>query len=280
MLIRKIFGFWILLVFCSCSSLLYYPTKEQHSDPKKFGIQATKYNDVWFNSEDGTKLHGWFFESRLYPKSKAVIVFFHGNAENISTHFTTLLWVLTHGYDFFIFDYRGYGISEGEPSPRGTMEDGKAALRWAHRQHPKTPLVVFGQSLGGAIALRSALEIKGELPIRLIVADSTFHSYQTIGANVLSRSWLTWLFQPLAYVLLSDQYAPKTKIKELSPVPVVVIHGDKDQTVEFELGKKVYELAASPKEFWPIPGGYHIDCFWRQDQYCRHKLLETLKKIL
>ena len=207
-----------------------------------------------------------------------MLVFFHGNAENISTHFQTLTWILKHEYDFFIFDYRGYGASAGKPDPSGILMDGRSAIRYVFNRSPKLPLVVYGQSLGGAIALKSVIDLKNKIPIQLVAVDSTFHSYQAIGKKVLSRSFLTWIFQPLAYLLLSDAAAPGEQIGTISPIPLVVIHGEEDSVVEPEFGKKIFELGKEPKEFWSIPKGRHTDSFWKHKGVYRVKLLEALEK--
>lgn len=254
-----------------CSSFLYYPTREEHVIRSKMPLQP---EDVDFVSEDGTRLHGWYFsaskvksghaQSRFQPG--CAILFFHGNAENLSTHFFTLYSAPLRGYDYFIFDYRGYGRSEGKPSPGGTVQDGRAALRWLQARNPGRPIVVFAQSLGGAVALRSVLDLKAEAaaegPVRLVVVDSSFASYRAVGRKVLSGSWITWLFQPLAGILLSDEFAPEKDLHNLAPVPLVVIHGDKDQTVDFSLGEKLFAAASEPKEFWRVPGGRHTSFMW------------------
>ena len=177
--ITKKFGLPLCLALTGCSSLLYHPTHHQYFDPLKLGL---KPDVVTFASEDGVRLSGWYFQNRDHKLPKALVVFFHGNAENMTSHYTTLVFLLAHEIDFFIFDYRGYGLSEGHPTPRGTVDDGIAALRWA-RFHitdvlrKEVPIVVFGQSLGGAIALKSVIEAKDRIPIGEVIVDSTFSSY-------------------------------------------------------------------------------------------------------
>jgi uncharacterized protein len=259
-----------------CSGLLYYPTHSMHADPARYKIQP---EDVWFENASGIALNGWFFKNRV-GRPKGTIVFFHGNGENITSHYQTLLWILDHGYDFFIFDYQGYGKSKGSPSPKGTVEDGVAALEWAARRAAGTPLVVFGQSLGGAVALKSVIDNKDRFAVALVVVESTFPSYQGAARKVMSSGFLTWLFQPLAYLLFSDKQAPGKDIVKISPVPLVVIHGNRDGVVDFELGKKVFEYANEPKEFWTVEGGGHIEAFWRFGDTFRPKLLAKLKAVI
>src|SRR4051812_3784255 len=111
----------LLILACSalsctgCSSLLYQPSREQIYEPTKLGLEQPE--DRFFPSTDGTLLHAWYFRSDPKKQPKALIAFFHGNGENLSTHFASLAWILPFGYDFMIFDYRGYGRSQGDPSP-------------------------------------------------------------------------------------------------------------------------------------------------------------------
>lgn len=251
------------LLHVGCSSLLYYPTREEHVDRAKMPL---KPEDVEFVSEDGTRLHGWYFHAQPEARKNCTLLFFHGNAQNISTHFFSLYSAPIHGYDFFIFDYRGYGRSEAkQPSPEGTVADGRAALRWLKARAPERPIVVFAQSLGGAIALRSVLDLKDEIAPKAVVVDSGFSSYQAVGRAVLARSWVTWLFQPFAWIALSDRLAPEDGLWRLPPVPLLVIHGDRDPTVPFSMGERLFTKAHEPKEFWRIPGGGHTDFMWREN---------------
>ncbi len=258
-------------VLSGCSSLLYHPYRDHVVSKERYGKAV---EDVWFSSRDGTKLHAWYLPSK--KPAKAVVVLFHGNGENISTHTSSLSWLTDEEFPVFAFDYQGYGKSDGDPSPEGTVEDGKAAVRKiTHEKH--LPVVIYGQSLGGAIALRAAIEMKGEQPIRGIVADSTFASYRSVGKRVLSRHPITWLFQPLAYVLLSDAHAPKGRIAELEGTPLLVIHGDQDSLVDADFGRQVFEEAREPKVLWVIPGGRHIDVFYRDKGAYRKRFLEWLR---
>lgn len=270
----------LLSIICcvGCSHLMYYPSKLTFVDTNKLPIKPV---DVNFNSEDGVKLHGWYFHNPSFKnKPKATLVFFHGNAENITTHFGSLYWLLDFNYDYFIFDYRGYGKSEGSPTQQGTFYDGKAAVRYIYERNNNIPLIIFGQSIGGAVALSVAANLKNEIPYKLVVVDSTFHSYQAEARSVLSKSFITWLFQPLAWVLISDRYAPEDKIKEISPKPLLVVHGTSDKVVSFWLGEKVFQLAEEPKEFWKIENGQHIDSFWAHDLKYRKKFIEKLESVL
>ena len=98
-----------------CGSLFYQPARERvFFDPDRLGVFP---EEVWTTAEDGVKIHSWYLDADPVAKPKAIVLFFHGNAENLTSHYSTLLWLLPHGIDFWIMDYRGYGQSEGRPTP-------------------------------------------------------------------------------------------------------------------------------------------------------------------
>jgi len=238
----------------SCSSLLYHPTHHQHYVPAQFGVQP---EELWI---DG--LHAWRFRATS-GQPQGLVLFFHGNAENLTSHFSALTWLPKEGFDYLIFDYRGYGQSPGKPTPESTVRDGIRVIRWGLSQ--RLPLILFGQSLGGAVLQRSLQEFRDpeELKaIRLITLESSFRSYQKAGQKILSQSWITWPFQWISHLLLSDSEAPKL------PLPrgprYAILHGTHDRTISVDLGEELFHLAPEPKEAWVVPGGGHIQAFWMQ----------------
>lgn len=268
-----------------CSSLLYAPTRVWHVHPEKLGFT---YTDVSFDSTDGkepVRIHGWHFRQSRFPKPLGHLIFFHGNGENRSSHFLSLGWILEKGYDYFIFDYQGYGDSEGTPCPEKTVLDGMSALRWFFQESKKprygnTPLIVFAQSLGGPVALRSLAELQesGELPVQLkaVVLDSTFPTYTSAGASVLSQHWLTYLLQPLSLVVLSDRWSPEPKWNSLPKVKYLVLHGDQDRMIDPKLGQRLFDRLPEPKQFILIPGGKHIQSLFVADGQFRKDLLDLM----
>jgi fermentation-respiration switch protein FrsA (DUF1100 family) len=269
-----------LLFLSACSSLLYYPTHSLHFPPARFGLEP---EEVRFRAADGTPLFGWLFrhtEGAPKEQPKGAILFYHGNGENLSSHYVSLIWALKKGYDFFIFDYRGYGRSEGFPSPAGTVADGEAALRWLRARYAKTPLVIYGQSLGGAVALRNAIDLKDELHVRAVVIDSSFASYQRVARRALAKSVLTWPLQWLPWLVLSDRFAPDGEIGKIAPVPLLVMHAESDETVPFRCGEEIFAQANPPKDFWKIPGGGHTDAFLRHGDEYQKKLLTWLGTVI
>lgn len=256
------FGIFLILVLSGCSSFYYFPSKKILVYRSKMPIQP---EDVFFNSKDGTKLHGWYFAPLDGKEPKAVIVQFHGNAENITTHFFSLYEAPARGIAYLSFDYRGYGESLGYPTPKGVVQDGIAAIRWMHARHPTKPLVIVGQSLGGAISFRSVAQIKDEIPIALMLADSTFPDYRMQARSLFSNSVLTFLFQPIAWLVADNSESPKDDIAHLSPIPLIIVHGDKDRIVDQNMGREIFKIAKEPKEFWSIPNCQHVQFMFIND---------------
>ncbi len=253
----------VALATARCSSLTYLPAQKlPYTNPDKFKY---KPQDVFFMAADDTILHGWYFKSPVRP-AKATILLFHGNAQNLTTHFFNLYWAIEQGFDYFIFDYRGYGSSEGKATPAGTIQDGLAALDWIDKhKDPKTKTVIYGQSLGGAIALRVACDTADTSKYDMVILDSTFSSYRSVARSILSRVWFMWPFQWIGWLVMNDTYAPKNCAAQISPRPLLVIHGTKDQTIDFTLGEKIYRDARAPKEFWRVEDGRHTDFLFRDN---------------
>jgi len=262
----------LFFLFSGCSSLFYYPDSFLHFPPEKFGFKKEEFT---LRAADGTKLVAWRFLARKKPY-RGVILQFHGNAENISSHYTTLIWLTDLGFDLIIFDYRGYGGSQGEPSPAGTAQDGVAAIAFAqdffHERSisefrppgARPKFIVYGQSLGGAIAGR-ALELTApevQASVDQVILEATFYSYKKIGAAVMRGSPITWLFSPLAYVLLSDGESSENYLKSENHPPLLVLHSKDDNVVPFALGENLFEIASPAKRFWKIDQLGHLETFW------------------
>ena len=275
---KKIF----LILFCvltlsSCSGFFYQPSKGLFYDPRKIGYET---NLVSFFSRDQTKLYGWFFPART-SEVKGTIVQYHGNAQNMSTHFLSLAWITQLGYNLFIFDYRGYGPSEGEPSQEGLNDDAIAAYDYVrnHIHKPGQKLVLFGQSLGGAVLARAFHDFQEKTSVNAVVIESSFYSYQEIAREIASNHWLTWLFQPLAYVTVSEEYSPESYFKDISPIPLLVIHGTHDRVIPFSFGEHIFSLSREPKTFWRVEKGSHISSMQRHNGLYRKKLIEYLEQL-
>jgi alpha-beta hydrolase superfamily lysophospholipase len=239
-----------------CGSPFFYPTREHAPVP---GLDNIARQDVRFASEDGVPLHGWLLSPRDRV-SRGTILFLHGNAENISTHVQSVLWLVREGYTVFAFDYRGYGRSGGEaPDIPGVHRDARAALSHILSLAGVSPdrLVVFGQSLGAAVAVHTVATASSVRRPRALILDSPFAGYRRIVRDRLSSLIVTWPIAWPASRFFDDEYSPERWIGKISPVPVIVIHGTADRVVPYAHGKMLYDLASDPKGIWTVEGGGH-----------------------
>ena len=262
----------------ACTHLAFQPSRVRFVDPTQLGIT---YQDVSFSSADGTALHGWFFPAQT-TQVKGTFVQFHGNAENISTHFASLLWVTEHGYNLFTFDYRGYGQSAGSVSMPGAHEDVRAAIAQARQLSGSTHttrLILYGQSLGGVLLLRTVPSLDKRHDIVVVIADSSFPSYRRLAREKFASHCLTFPLQPLTWLLVSDRYAPEPILTRLSPTPLLVIHGDQDSIVPWQHGQRLYDQAKMPKWFWKLQGVGHIQSMAPQFRHHREALLDFLAQL-
>lgn len=264
-----------VLILTGCSGLFFFPEKDFVLTPDKLKLV---YEDVQFASLDGTRLHGWFLPAA--GEAKGTVVFYHGNAENVSTHIGAVYWLPPHGYNVFIFDYRGYGRSMGDEDIPGVNLDGQAALAYIGQRQDidSGRVVVFGQSLGAAIALYSVAT--SQVPVKAVVVESAFPRYRTIFKEKLASFFLTWPLQwPLSYTV-SDQYSPVNYLDIIKGMPLLVIHGDTDPIVPDHHGRALYAAAGGDKELWIIEGGGHTSAFGRFREIYRPRLLDYLDRKL
>lgn len=264
-----------LLAGCG-NGLFYQPDHMVYGNPARFG---QPYQDVWFTARDGTRLHGWFVPA--LGKPTATVVQFHGNGQNISAQYGFVAWLPQAGYNVFTFDYRGYGESQGEPDRDGIHDDAVAALDYIRtRKGTGTPnLVIFGQSLGGAIAIVAAAEHKQN--IRAIIIESTFASYRSIARDKAERLPLIGSVAGAAPSLLASKaYDPIDYIARLAPIPLMLLHGTADRVIPFAHGERLYQKAGSPKQFVVLQGGGHLQAFSRFLPQTRPVVLRFLGQAL
>ncbi len=261
-----------LFLASGCSGLFFYPGRTLVKNPAIAGFDR---RDVFFRTPDGVTLHGWLLQTP--GKMRGTVVFFHGNAGNMSTHVNNVLWLVTGGYDLFIFDYRGYGQSGGSPTLAGVNIDGRATLAKALGLARPGPVIVLGQSLGGAIAVYAAAGVPDRGMLKAVVIDSAFSDYREIVRDKLSEFIVTRPFQYPASIFFNDDFSPVEWIKKINPVPVLLTHGTLDRVVPFRHGTELYGAALSPKEFWPAEGKGHIEAF--TDKAMRERLLKYLEAL-
>ena len=273
---KVLLGFLLISIFllAGCSRLFFYPQKELLRRPSDIGVG---YEEVHFLSEDGVNLSGWFLPARGY--AKGTILFFHGNAENISTHVAAVYWLPEQGFNVFIIDYRGFGNSDGKPDIEGVHLDAQASLSYLVKRDDVDPdrIIIFGQSIGGAIAIYTAAT--SNIPLRAVIAESSFSSYPDIMQEKLSEMFLTWPFQWLAKTM-TTRYDPVKVIQDISPVPLLLIHGDNDVVVSVRHTYKLYEAAQDNKQLWILENGGHISAFVPKRKDYRQRLVCYMETVL
>jgi fermentation-respiration switch protein FrsA (DUF1100 family) len=233
---------------------VYYPDVGRNiiGTPKDHGLD---YESVRIDTEDGEKLHGWFVPSK---DATATVLFFHGNAGNISTRLGYLLMFYGLGYNTFIIDYRGYGESSGTPSEQGTYRDAQAAWRYLTEQRniPSNRIVLLGESLGGAVATWLAVR---EKPALLVLA-SAFTSVADMAEAI-------YPFLP-THLLTRFDYNTGEYLRGVT-CPVFVAHSPQDEIVPFEQGEALYASASEPKQFLELQGGHNNGFIYMREEWVR-----------
>jgi fermentation-respiration switch protein FrsA (DUF1100 family) len=247
----------------------YYPDRVDYGTPADQGLA---YRDIAFASSDGTKLHGRFVPATT-GNAVGTVIHFHGNAQNLSAHFSFVAWLPQYGFNIFTFDYRGYGRSEGSAGRRGIHRDALAALATVQtlEEVDPTKLLVFGQSLGGAIAV-SALGSTNLPGLCGVAVDSTFESYKAVAKDHAPDL--------LASIFIRNTLNPIKTVASIAPVPLLVIHGTADRVIPYARGKALFEAAGEPKQMWTVPDGHHTDALMTYAPTYRPRLVQFFKACL
>lgn len=242
------------------NSMIYPAPRTERGDWRN--LITWRGEDARFTSADGTKLHGWFFPHRY---QKRVILVCHGNGENVAMCAQEAVW-LHDKFDasVLVFDYRGYGKSEGEPGEQGICQDGDAAAKWlAKRAGVKTSdLYLAAHSLGTGVAVDVGVNHQAKALILL----SPFAEMPDAAA----RFW----FVPVRF-LMKNRYASVKKIPSFKGATFIA-HGDHDDVVPQWSGKKLFNAAPEPKQFVPLPNTGHNDMPFSK---CEKELTEFLRRV-
>jgi len=271
----KLLNVALLFGLFSCSNIFFMPDRYQHYAPESMGL---KYRNIYFESKDKTRLHSWLFPQK---ETKGLVVLFHGNAQNLSSHFLSVPWLVKRGFDVWVWDYRGYGLSQGSASTEGVYEDSLAAMTFIKKLHSKRAyekLILVGQSLGGNILMRALEDTQEQLPINLLVLDSTFPRFRSMAKSKAADIWFLWPLQPIAWSIMSDRFSGSASIEKIK-VPTLVIHSRKDPVVPFLFGKEIYDrlsLSDEKKWFWPMEGVGHISTLGNSKLRKDQELIELI----
>lgn len=240
----------------ACSDVLFFPSPRIHITPDEIGLV---HDEVEFAATDGTTLHGWFLHARpVGPDPVPTVVYFHGNAGNVSTHLGGALWLPGEGFQVFLFDYRGFGRSGGKADLASAHADALAAVRLvaARDDVDRDRIVAVGQSIGGAIALTTMAALEREIPLRALVVDSAPSDFRGIAREKLAAFWVTWPLQwPLALTIPAEP-SPLASAAAVADHRLLFVHGDRDSVVP---PHHSFELAAAARgaELLLVPGAEH-----------------------
>lgn len=258
---------WVLLsifIYFYQPNLIYFPHKEIEVTPELISLD---YEEVTLTTSDGIELNAWWIEN---PDARATLLFLHGNAGNISHRLNSLEIFYKLGLSVLIIDYRGYGKSRGKPSEQGTYIDAETAWTYLSNEKniPPENIIIFGRSLGGAIAARLA----EKHPSAALIMESSFTAISDIGKHY-------YPYLPTS-LLARIKYPSIDKISNVTS-PVLIIHSHDDEIIPYQHGEELYEAAKEPKSFLDINGGHNDGFIMSKDKYINgidHFITNILKK--
>lgn len=240
-------GFFLFLRWFERKNL-YFPTRRIEITPKDIGLP---YEDVYFETKDGLKLHGWFIPS----SSKKVLLFFHGNGGNVSHRIELISILHDIGLNVFIFDYRGYGKNPGITTEKGTTLDALGAYEYIRSTGTEPECIIFyGRSLGANVAIPLAAMVDAGI----LIAEGGFTSVMDAGKDIYGVR--------APGFLIHNKYNALDKISKVT-IPKLIIHGRDDELIHIKHGKRLYKEALEPKEFFEIRGGHNDGFFLTGEEY-------------
>lgn len=248
--------------------MFFYPDNVTYTTPARAGVRA---DDVTVTAVDGALLHAWFLPAT--GAAKGTVLHLHGNAANVSNHLPLVSWLPARGYNVLMIDYRGFGRSEGKPSLDGIVDDAAAALAYLRTRSDvdQTRLIVLGQSIGGATALRLlARDAKG---VRLAVIDSAFASYRRIAREATSGGPLAPVAAMTTGLLPGPDKDPMTALKSIR-VPLIFVHGLRDSIIDAANSEQLH-VASPGSQLWSVPDAMHIMALAQPGSW-REKLVRAM----
>jgi uncharacterized protein len=240
----------LLLVATGCHSIARYeksvvfqPSRYPEGNWRPANL---KFEDAWFTSADGTRLHGWYVP---HAQRRATVLYCHGNGGNVAQWADAARMLHDRvGVSVMLFDYRGYGRSEGKPSEAGVLADARAARAWLSRREdiPESRIVLLGRSLGGAVAV----DLAAADGARALVLESTFTSMPDVGQTM-------YPLLPIR-LLMETEFNSEKKISNYHG-PLLQSHGTADRLIPYDIACRLFNAANQPKHFVPIADGDHND---------------------
>lgn len=241
--------------------LLFIPASGAYDSPDSVGVEG---EDVWFKTDDDVKLHGWYLPNN---NTDYVILFSHGNAGNIGMRTELASMILKSGASVFMYDYRGYGLSEGSPGEEGLYTDVRAAVRYLieEKNIPENKIILYGRSLGGAVAAYAATEYNAAG----LVLDSAFTNIRSVVKD---------LYPFIPPVLARVNFETDQYVESRKQMPLLIFHSPEDRLIDFRQGRELFENATDPKQFVELQGG-HNDNFRQTEEIFTNSWIEFVDRL-
>lgn len=245
----------------SVSTLFFYPQSTLIATPKEAEL---KYQDVWLQAGDGTKLHSWWIPAQgEQPDSNIMLLYVHGNAENISSHSRSIYWLPSNGVSVLALDYRGFGASEGKAQMPEMLQDLEAAAVWMKQQYPEKELMILGQSIGTVMAINFAAQTVEKYDIRALVLDAPLSGFAPAARHAMAKSVVGWFILPFT-LFIPSRWDPIKHIEKID-LPVLMMHSPEDQMVSYKQAKTLYtqwkKVHPTQQLCWLDSKGPHIMSF-------------------
>ena len=240
-------GLWTYFVLTFfANKAIFHPTR--YPDGLWQTQSHWKAEDVWLETSDGVKIHGWMIPSP--ESSRLITLYFQGNAGNLTYRVDHIEAIAKAGTPMLIIDYPGYGKSEGSASEQGCYRAADAAYEnLSARGYAPEQIVLYGESLGTAVAV----DMASRKPCAGVVLEAPFPSARAVAARVV----------PVIGPLVASGLETGAKIASVK-APIFVLHGTLDQVIAYDLGQEVFDLANEPKQFWTVEGAHHSDIVVRE----------------
>lgn len=261
-LIAAVVPYVLLLgyLYINQRQMMYFPDT---SKPQRAEWYAQSAEIIAVETQDGLTLEGWYFAPAA--PNKPIIIYFHGNGSHIGERVGKTGFLRQEGYGLLLAGYRGYGGNPGRPTEEGLYKDARAYINGLQSQHGiKTDqIVLYGESLGTAVAVQMATEHS----VSSIILEAPFHSALGLAQD-------RYFYMPVSW-LMKDQYRSDLKISDLS-LPILILHGTKDEITDMRYGQALFERATMPKIFVPIVDAGHLDVY---DHGAALHVLDFLRNI-
>jgi len=255
---------WPLVAVFTYGLMAYYARRAVfHPAPYPEGMweleERFKPENVWITAPDGVRLHGWLLRASNESgseKAGLITLYFHGNAGNLTNRVLHMEAIPKTGSDLLIIDYRGFGKSEGKPTESGVYQDAEAAYEFLlSRGWKPSQIVLYGESLGTAVAV----DLAARRPCAGVVLEAPFPSARAVAHTVI----------PYLGLIVASGLETGEKIGKVD-APLFILHGTEDPVIRYELGRRVFEAAPEPKQFWTVEGAHHSDIpAVAQEEYVR-----------